>query len=228
MPLAGSFGAVLVALLLVAGCALPPETALRDWARTASVVADRPSLLPPDDALLARQEALAVYLYALGLLAAQDGPVPFRAEAHDAIAARAGDAARDLGRVLRRAREARTPAEDQAQSAYPAPLVEDRRLRPTILAADASVQALVASLSTGIAAAGTGPDGATYQRLLAALGKDHAMIAARSLHLDAREVARGIRAAEDRLLRLARLLPPDPAVAARGPAGGAVARVVQP
>jgi hypothetical protein len=106
-------------------------------------------------------------------------------------------------------------------------LLEGARLRQVSRTADAPVQALVAALAAGIDAGGA-PDRETYRRLLALIGEDHGMLKANATHIRAREVARGIMAAEDRLARLSRRLPADPMVAARVRPGGLVAAVVQP
>jgi hypothetical protein len=228
-------GLAALLLVLLAGCALPPNTALRDWARTASVTADRPGLMPPEDALLAQQEALAAYLYALSVLARPEQRLTFDDAAFGRIRARAAPVARaeaaigGLAAVLAGARDANLAPGARANSAHPARVVEDLRLPPFVAAADPPLQALLAALGEGLGAAGgADADRAAYRRLLAAIAEDHAMIAAQARHIEAREVARRIQAAEDRLLRLALLLPPDPSVARRSGAAGAVARVVQP
>jgi hypothetical protein len=224
-------------VLLVVGCALPPNTALRDWSRAASVTVDRPALLaPPDrrDGLAAQQEALAIYLYALGVLAEDEQKLTFDAAAFAALPPRAaatdpaaGHAVGEIGAILSAARAANLAPGARAYSAAPAPLVEDNRLRRVIRTADAPVQALVAALAAGIDAGGDA-DRETYRRLLAAIGEDHAMLKANATHIRAREVARGIMAAQDRLVRLSRRLPPDPMVAARVQPAGLVAAVAQP
>jgi hypothetical protein len=224
-------------VVVLAACALPPDTALRDWARSASVAADRPALLagaPGADALAAQQAALAIYLYALSVLAQEEQPLTFRDAAYAPLIPRAaaagpaaGEAVATIGTLLRSARDANLAPGARANSAAPAPLVEDNRLRRVIRTADAPLQALVGALSAGIEAGGD-PDRETYRRLLAAIAEDHAMLKAHATHIRAREVARDIMAAEDRLRRLVRRLPPDAIVAARGATGGAVAAVVQP
>lgn len=219
----------LLALAPAAACALPPNTALRDWAWTASVLADRPAELDGQDAALAMQEGFVAWLHALGVLAVPEQRLAFRAEAFAALAPRAaaaepGAAAAigQLGAVLAAAQRANLPLGARADSAFPAPLVEDNRLRPALRAADAPVQALVAALGRAAAAR------EAYRHLVAAIAEDHAMIAASLRHIEARELARRIMAAEDRLRRLAVRLPPDPVVAARGGAPGPGAAMVQP
>lgn len=141
----------LAVILLLAGCALPPNTALRDWARTASVLADHPAVTAqrdadPDtrlDGLLAQQEALAVYLYALGVLAVEETPLTFRDDAYAPLVSRAGaaDPAADravaeIGGLLRAARDANLSPDARAYSAGAARRVQDTRLRPFVAAAD--------------------------------------------------------------------------------------------
>lgn len=233
-------------LLLLAGCALPPNTALRDWARTASVLAEHPAVTAPPatdpdtrrDGLLAQQEALAVYLYALGVLAVEETPLTFRDDAYTQLAARAGAAdpaagraIAEIGVLLRAARDANLSPDARAYSAGAARRVQDTRLRPFVAAADPPVQALIAALSAGLAALppGAAPgDRQAYLAILAAIGEGHAMLARRVRHITQQEVARELRAQEDRMRRLAILLPPDAAMAAREAGSGAVAAVVQP
>jgi hypothetical protein len=227
MPSRRQLGLVLLAPL--GACALPPNTALRDWAWTASIAADRPSDVAPDDAALAMQQGLVAWLYALGVLAVPEQMLTFRAAEFAALEPRAaaddpaaGAAIGRIGAVLERARAGNLAPGARANSAFPAPLVEDARLRPALSAADPPVQVVAAAL--GRAAAPR--EG--YRRLVAAIAEDHAMIAAQARHIEAREVARQIQAAEDRLRRLVLRLPPDPAVAARAGAAGPAAAMVQP
>jgi hypothetical protein len=198
---------LLLILLLPGGCALPPETALRDWAWSASEVAVAPSL-PADAADAASQDAmqdaLAVYLYALGVVA--DGaPLPFREAAFAPLPAAAGGSAGEavaaLGAVMRTARDA-------------------PRLRPMIETADAPVQDLVATLLL------RSREDAAYCLVLLRIGEGHALLAAAArgpLRLRQRETARAIREADDRLRRAAAALPP-----ARPGNGAIVAATVQP
>lgn len=231
-------------LLLLAGCALPPNTALRDWARTASVLADHPAVSAPRgsdpvrDGLLAQQAALSVYLYALGVLAVEETPLTFRDDAYAPLASRAaaadpaaGRAVAEIGGLLRAARDANLSPDARAYSAGADRRVQDTRLRPFVAAADPPVQALVAALSAGLAALPPGAvpgDRQTYLDILAAIGEGHAMLARRVRHITQQEVARDLRAQEDRMRRLAILLPPDAAMAGRDAGGAAVAAVVQP
>lgn len=214
--------------LLAAGCALPPNTALTDWARTASAVVDRPALLPPEPSAAAQQQAVAIYLYALSVLGEEEQPLRFRAARFAPIAAAAGspgsppaDAAAAIGRALAGASAANLRPGARADSAHPAPLVEDNRLPPFVRAGEAPLRVLLDALAAPL------PPG-PYRASLAAIAEDHAMIAASAAHLSQRALARSLQAAEDRLRRNARLLPPDPQVLARGPGEGAVAATVQP
>ncbi|WP_198376894.1 hypothetical protein, partial [Neoroseomonas rubea] len=131
----------LVACLMLAACGLPPNHALRDWARTASIAVDRPSLVPAgaEDAL-ARQAALAGWLQALAILAEEEGMPAFRPPdgtrpADPSFAA--------LDAALRGA--AATPPNRGPMAGADAQ-DEARRLPVAIRAADPPVQALVAAL----------------------------------------------------------------------------------
>lgn len=227
----------LIALMLLPGCALPPNTALRDWARLASILADHPAAAPDAasrDGLLAQQEALAVYLYALSVLATEDSILTFRADAFAPLVRRAaaadpaaGPAVAEIGRLLAAAQAANPAPGARARSAGSATVIEDLRLRPLIRAADAPVQVLVGTLSRATAGL-TGPEEQTYRQVLAAIGEGHAMLTARAADIRQREVAREIQAQEDRLRRLALILAPDPAVGLRPNPAGMVGAVVQP
>lgn len=204
----------LAALAMLAGCALPPNTALPDWARSASELAGQAAAEPH-----AARDALAVYLYALGVVAAQD-VLTFRDAPYAALAARAGTPAVDaLGAVLRRARDANPDLEARAHSAGRSEVVEDLRLRPMLQAADPPVQALVVLLSAG--------SGDPAERaVLARIGEGHALLAQRAgslVALGQRGTAREIRAAEEALLRAGARLPARDAGAA-----AAIAATVQP
>jgi hypothetical protein len=227
MPSRRHFGLILLAPL--GACALPPNTALRDWAWTASIAADRPSEVAPDEAALAMQQGLVAWLYALGVLAVPEQTLTFRAAEFAALEPRAaagdpaaGAAIGRIGAVLAAARAGNLAPGARANSAFPAPLVEDGRLRPALRAADPPVQVVAGALGRATETRGE------YARLVAAIAEDHAMIAAQARHIEAREVARRIQAAEDRLRRLVLRLPPDAAVAARGGAAGPATAMVQP
>lgn len=218
--------------VLPAACALPRNAALTEWARTATAAVDRPSMMAGEDPRLAAQEALAVYLHALSILGEPERPLPFRAEAYARLVARAGTdpsaaAISRLGTLLEAARAANLPPDARAMSAAPAPLVEDNRLWRLLPAADGAVRDLAGALSAPLRAA-PGPARVAYAAVLAAIAEDHAMLAARALHTRQEALARDLRAAEDRLVRRSRLLPPDPLAAARGPAGGAIAAAFGP
>ena len=226
-------------VLFLLGCALPPNTALRDWARLASVLADHPDAAAPRapaerDGVLAQQEALAVYLYALSVLATEESILTFRADAFAPLVPRAaaadpaaGAAVAEIGRLLAAARAANPQPGARARSAGSPTVIEDLRLRPLIRAADPPVQVLVASLSRGTAGM-AGPDAETYRQLLTAIGEGHAVLNTRATDIRQREVAREIMAQEDRLRRLMLIHAPDPAVGLRPDPAGAVGAVVQP
>ncbi len=225
--------------MLLAGCSLPPNTALRDWARLASVLADQPSAAQapvPDerDGLLAQQEALAIYLYALSVLAQEESTLTFRAEAFAPLVPRAasadpaaGPAVAEIGRLLDAARAGNLAPGARASSAGSSTVIEDLRLRPLIRAADPPAQVLVGTLSRATVGA-PGSDQDTYRQLLAAIGEGHALLKARASNIRQREVEREIHAQEDRLRRLMLILAPDPAVGLRPGAAGMVGAVVQP
>jgi hypothetical protein len=215
--------------LLVGACALPPNSSLTDWARTASVVVDRPALLPPDDrAAAAWQQAISVYLYALSVLGEIEQPLRFRPDSFVAISAVAGppgsppaEAAAAIGRALGAAYAANFRPGARADSAYPAPLVQDNRLPAFVRAGDVPLRVLIDALAAGL-------QPGAYRSSLTSIAEDHALIAASAAHITQRELARSLQAAEDRLRRSARLLPPDPIVLARAAGDGAVAKTVQP
>lgn len=221
------------------GCALPPNTALRDWARLASVLTDHPSAVAASapnerDGLLAQQEALAIYLYALSVLATEESTLTFRAEPFAPLVPRAaaadpaaGPAVAELGRLLAAARAANLPPGARANSAGSQTVVEDLRLRPLIRAADAPVQVLVGTLTQGIGGTDA-PEQAAYREVLAAIGQGHAMLKAGAADIRQREMARDIMAQEDRLRRLMLILAPDPMVGLRPDPAGMVGAVVQP
>jgi hypothetical protein len=147
------------ALTLAAACALPPNSALRDWARLGSVLVDHPQAAARQDGLLAQQEALAIYLYALSVLAESESQLTFRTDAYAAITARAqaagpsaGEAVAAIGRLLAAAQAANLPPGARARSAGSQTLVEDLRLVPLLRDADAPVQQL-ARASRGAPAA---------------------------------------------------------------------------
>ncbi|MBR0651433.1 hypothetical protein GXW78_17315 [Roseomonas terrae] len=218
-------------LALLVGCALPPNTALRDWAQLASVAADQPEAVPPGDArdgLRAQQAALSIYLYALSVLAQEESMLTFRAEAYAPLVRRAaaGDAAAgaavaQLGRLLEAAYAANPVPGARARSAGSPTVIEDLRLRPLIRGADAPVQGLAATLAQG-----TGDD--AYRAVLLAIAEGHALLATRAADIRQRAMARDIQAQEDRLRRLMLFLAPDPAVGLRRDLAGPVGAVVQP
>jgi hypothetical protein len=161
------------ALALLGGACSPPDyTSVRDWARTASLAADYPSVSAPwvgvavapapapattgadvpipapaapgpaPDGVLAMQEALSVYLSAIGTLAS-DGVLPFREDPFARLAPRAaaadeagGRAVAALGAFLRKASHTNMQAPE---------------MRDAVVAADPTVQVLVTALSAAVA-----------------------------------------------------------------------------
>jgi hypothetical protein len=226
-------------LLLFQGCALPPNTALRDWARLASILVDQPAALAPADAPMRdgrveEQEALAIYLYALSVLAPGETTLTFRADAFAPLPPRAaavdpasGQAVATIGRLLDAARAANLEPGARAGSAGSATVIEDLRLVPLLRAANPPVQLLLASLARGTTGA-PGPEAMAYRDVLAAIGESHAMLAEGAGNIRQRGMARAILAQEDRLRRLTLILPPDPAVGLRPDPAGMVGAVVQP
>jgi hypothetical protein len=212
-------------LALLAGCALPPNTALPDWAASASVLAGQAAPADDRDGEGALREALAIYLQALGVVAREE-VLTFRETPYAAVATRAasagpaaGRAVEEIGAVLRRARAGNLDPEARANSAGQARVIEDLRLRPMIRAADPPLQAVVALLAEGAAEP-------AERAVLARIGEGHALLAARArgvVRLGQRETAREIRVAEEALLRAGARLPADQASAA-----AAVAATVQP
>lgn len=199
---------VALACGLLAACNAPDYTPVRDWARTASLVADHPAAtVQPGtqrDGILAMQEALATYLAALARMA-DDGVLPYPEDPFVQQAVRAaaadregGEAVAGLGAFLRRATRGNWQAPE---------------LRDSIRTADPLVQALVAALGRAVRGdvADQGAEDA-YAAALAAIGEGHALLKARARHITSEEVARLARAEEDRLRRAARALPvPRPA-----------------
>lgn len=177
-------GALALAALLAA-CNAPDYTPVRDWARTAGLVADHPAAAVAEDGRLAMQEALATYLAALARMA-DDGVLPYLEDPFVDLAARAraadaagGAAVAAIGRRLRVA----------SRQNWQAP-----ELRYAVDGFDADVQALVAAL----AAASASP---AHAALLRRVGEGHALLKDRASRLTREEVVQAVRAEEDRLRR---------------------------
>lgn len=206
-------------LLLLAACALPPNTGLRDWARTASLLADQPG----GDAAAAQRQALAGYLQGLALMA-EGAPIAFPDDAWAGLAARAGAtdpeagaAVAALGTVLAAARDANPQPPDQVYSAGSDLVPADNRLRSTIRAGDAPVQALAAAIARGLGdPAADDPARAAERRSLAEIATTHALLRERARHVTQYALGRDLRFAEDGLWRAALLRP------AAMPGGGAL------
>jgi hypothetical protein len=197
---------------LMGACSAPDYTPVRDWARSASIAADYPAAAPADDGVAAMQEALVVWLSALGVMA-DDGVLPYPedpfltvAPRAAAVDARGGEAVAALGRTLRHA----------TRNNLQAPA-----LRDMIRGGDPAVQVLVAALSDAVArraavlALPADTPAERYRALLAQVGAGHALLKDKAGEITGAETVQRIRAAEDQLRRAARALPlPSQPVAA--------------
>ncbi len=234
-PLARRF-ALLALFASVASCALPLNTAPREWSRTAGMAIDRPSLATGPD-VLAMQHALAAYFYALGVLwdgaALSFNEVEFRSLASRAGAPEAA-AITELAAGLRAANLDTPPRWMSTSSSSAQPAYEDRRLVNLLQASDGAVQTLLASLAraslpgprpqialpedpillevareAGRQAASARAARATYARLLAEIGTVHAALKAQGGMITHRSTELELRQAEDRLRRGMAELPPE-------------------
>jgi hypothetical protein len=204
-------------LALVGACSAPDYTPVRDWARSASIAADYPAAAPADDGVAAMQEALVVWLSALGVMA-DDGVLPYPEDPFlalvpraAAVDARGAEAMAALGRTLRHA----------TRNNLQAPA-----LRDMIRGGDPAVQVLVAALSDAVgrraavaevvapvAGGGGGAPAAAataaerYRALLAQVAAGHALMKDKAGEITGAETVQRIRAAEDQLRRAARALP---------------------
>lgn len=165
----------LLGLLLLGACGLPPNTAVGDWSRTASIGTDRPSLAAPPhaEAIRAMQQGLGTYFFALGILW-DNAALPFRETEFAPLAAQAarfdpaaGEALQTLTVNLRTA-SADTPSPWLPRdNSGPRPQREDWRLVNLIATSDGAVQLLLASLARAVsveaapAAAAAGPVAST-------------------------------------------------------------------
>lgn len=149
---------VLLGLLLLGACGLPPNTAVGDWSRSASIATDRPSLAAPPNAaaIRAMQEALGTYFYALGVLW-DNADLTFREPLFTPLAApaaafdpAAGRAVQDLAAQLRLASTDKPLQYLPRDNSGARPLPEDWRLVNLIAASDASVQLLLATLGRAV------------------------------------------------------------------------------
>ena len=240
----------LILALLLAACANPDYTAVRDWGRTASFAADFPPaatvVAAPgprprfadraqlEAGIVAMQEALVLYLNALGTWAA-DGPVAYRedplrgqAERAAPLSMPARDAIAALGAQLKKA----------TLENWRAP-----EMRDSIVSADPHVQVLVAALSDAVAQLERAQQGerdavgrlfragsaqganatlrwvvdrdiglqvaarATYRTILTRIAEGHALLKARAPRITQAEAVRLIRASEDQIRRAAETLP---------------------
>lgn len=164
--------APLLFALLGAACSAPDYTAVRDWARTASLAADHPVMPagwdgapmasaraagttgtaaaepatspfgPNTDGIIAMQQALAVYLAALSTLAA-DGILPYREDPFAGLAMRAAAVDEAGGQAVATLGAFLRKA---SRTNMQAP-----EMRDAVLEADPAVQALAAALSAAVA-----------------------------------------------------------------------------
>jgi hypothetical protein len=221
-------------LALLGACSAPDYTPVRDWARSASIAADYPAAAPADDGVAAMQEALVVWLSALGVMA-DDGVLPYpedpfltvapRAAAADA---RGGEAVAALGRTLRHAtrNNLQAPAlRDMIRGSDPAVQVLVVALSDAVGRRAALTEVVVVAPPAGPAPSarterGGAPTAATtaaerYRALLAQVAAEHAMLKDKAGEITGAETVQRIRAAEDQLRRAARALPlPSQPVAA--------------
>lgn len=150
----------LLGLLLLGACGLPPNTAVGDWARSASIGTNRPGFATPPHAapVRAMQQALGIYFTAIGVLW-DNAELDFRAAEFMALAPdvgifdpAAGEAIRALATNLRAASNDRPLQSLPRDNAGPRPLPEDWRLANLIGASDGAVQLLLASLARAVRA----------------------------------------------------------------------------
>lgn len=201
-------GRAMMVLALLAGCQLPANPALRDWAGLATVAVDQATMTAPaEDARIAISEALAIHFFAIGVLA--DGaPLTFREEAYAGIAPRVASdppsaaAIMRIGRLLAMARDDAPPRWMSDDVRSPRPPDEDRRLGNLLREADGPVQALLEALAQGAP-----PE---VLRVLVRLGEGHALMARASRHLGQQETLRQVRSMEALLRRAVAALPPAP------------------
>jgi hypothetical protein len=150
----------LLGLLLLGACGLPPNTAVGDWSRTASIGTDRPSLAAPPhaEAIRAMQQGLGTYFFALGILW-DNAALPFREADFAPLAAPAARFDPAAGEALQRLTVNLRAASSDTPSPWlprdnsgPRPLREDWRLVDLIAASDGAVQLLLASLARAVTA----------------------------------------------------------------------------
>ena len=138
----------LLLLTLLGACALPVNTALRDWSRVAESAVTRPDAAEPARAI---QQALSLYFHALGVL--WDGAeLSFDEPRFQALTRQVPDPAPaaamlELGRALRAASDEKPPRWLPRDNSGPAPAYEDRRLPDFIRDADAPVRRMLVALS---------------------------------------------------------------------------------
>jgi hypothetical protein len=228
--------AALLALALLGGCNAPDYTPVRDWARSAGVVAGFPPLeggagllaaadTPAEtrDGIAAMQEALVTWLAALARMA-DDGVLPYMESPFAEVAPRAAKADADggaavaaLGALLRRF----TRENWQAPEMRDAIGLADPLVQRLVLAIRRALDRPLPPRPPGQAPLAEGQQ-AARERYLALLGDvalGHALLAARAADITKEEVVRQVQRAEDDLRRAALALPRPivrlPAAAAR-------------
>jgi hypothetical protein len=207
-------------LSVLAGCALPANTGISDWARGASVAVGLPTGPVRDDATQSMQQALTNYLFALALLA-DDGHFTFDEAGFAALVPRLeGQAAADVATLTASLREvAARPRPYWLPPSPSGPQAElnDRRPPMLIAAADPPVQRLLTALAA--------PADAGHAALLRDVAEGHALLAARVDRLTQRQTELLMRSALRHLRRdMAQLAPTPNALAP----GQAIATVLPP
>ena len=222
-------------IAFLAGCSLPANPGITDWANAASLIVAYPAAVPPEaTGLRAQQQAVVAYLFDLGLLNRRSAVIgqdsaPFEILAATAGASdpTAGAAIAQLGVALATA-QAGNPRPLAAQSGpFMLETPEDLRLEALVRAGDAPLRQLLGQLDQGIAALpppSPGPEAELhaaarlgYRSLLPRIAAVHALLRARSRHLDQEAVGRRLRAEATELRRaFARLPTATPPAAARG------------
>lgn len=235
MGFAGVTWRVVLLLSVLAGCALPANTGLSDWARGAAVAVVRPlaGIAPEpasDDATQAMQQAVANYLFALALLA-DDGHFAIREEEFATLAARVAvvdaPAAADIAALalpLRAAAAEARPFWLPPSPSGPQAELNDSRPPRLVLAADPPVQRLLAAISRPIEGAGEA-DAIRHLTLLRHIAAGHALLSARADRLTQRETEILLRGQSLRLRHALAEMPPDPNPLAPGQA---IASVLPP
>ena len=198
---------ILSGVLMLAACVAPDYSPVHDWAQTASLAADYPptesAADPFLDGIVAMQEALTLYLSAIGRLAI-DGVLPYRDDPFVDQAMRAARASERgassvaiLGGLLKLA----------THKNYQAPEVGKY-----ILAGDPAVQALLEELETSVDrlardGEARAADMAQYRSILKQIGEGHSVLKTNAGQLTKAEAVYYIRNSEDQLRHAEAALP---------------------